>query len=70
LAAEAAYEQHLRDEEVEQRSQDRDAIRASTSRNLEPKFMEVARHRVFTTPYANIYALVEEMATIENPTPD
>ena len=70
LAAEAAYEQHLRDEEVEQRSQDRDAIRASTSRNLEPKFMEVASHRVFTTPYTNVYALVEEMVAIENPTPD
>ena len=29
--------------------------------------MEVAIHRVFTTPYANVYALVEEMAAIENP---
>ena len=35
-------------------------------RNLEPEFMEVASHRVFTTPYANVYALVEEMAAIEN----
>ena len=32
--------------------------------------MEVAGHRVFTTPYANVYALVEEMAAIENPTLD
>ena len=32
--------------------------------------MEVASHKVVTTPYANIYALVEEMAAIENPTPD
>ena len=32
--------------------------------------MEVASHRVFTMPYANVYALVEEMAAIENPTPD
>ena len=32
--------------------------------------MEVAYHRVFTTPYANIYALVEEMAAIENPIQD
>ena len=30
--------------------------------------MEVAGHRVFTTPYANIYALANEMAAIENPT--
>jgi hypothetical protein len=26
--------------------------------------MEVAGHKVFTTPYANIYALVEEMAAV------
>ena len=32
--------------------------------------MEVASHRVFTMPYANIYALVEEMVAIENPSPD
>jgi len=32
--------------------------------------MEVAGHRVFTTPYGNVYALVEEMAAIENLTPD
>jgi hypothetical protein len=32
--------------------------------------MEVASHRVFTMPYSNVYALVEEMAAIENPTPD
>jgi hypothetical protein len=45
-------------------------VRASASRNLEPEFMEVAGHRVFTTPYANVYALVEEMVAIENPTLD
>ena len=32
--------------------------------------MEVAGHRVFTMPYANVYALVEERAAIENPTLD
>ena len=32
--------------------------------------MEVAVHRVFTMPYTNVYALVEEMVAIENPTPD
>jgi deoxyribose-phosphate aldolase len=32
--------------------------------------MEVAGHRVFTALYANIYALVEEMAVIENSTPN
>jgi len=32
--------------------------------------MEVAGHRVFTMPYANVYALAEEMAAIPNPTPD
>jgi len=70
LAVEAAYEQHLWDEEAERQRQDRDAIRASTSHNLKPEFMEVAGHRVFTMPYANVYALVEERVAIENPTPD
>jgi hypothetical protein len=70
LAAKATYEQRLRDEEAKQQRQDRDAIRAFASRNLEPEFMEVAGHRVFTTPYANVYVLVEEMAAIENPTLD
>lgn len=32
--------------------------------------MEVAGHGVFAMPYANVYALVEEMAAIDNPTPD
>jgi hypothetical protein len=32
--------------------------------------MEVASHRVFTMPYANVYTLVEVMAAIENPTLD
>ena len=32
--------------------------------------MEVAGYRVFTTPYANIYALENELAAIENPTDD
>ena len=70
LATEAAYEQRLRDKELERQRQDRDAVRASASRNLEPEFLEVAGHRVFTMPYANVYALVEEMVAIENPTLD
>ena len=32
--------------------------------------MDVAGHRVFTMPYADVYTLVEEMAAIENPTLD
>ena len=32
--------------------------------------MEVASHRVFITPYANVYALANELAAIENPTDD
>ncbi|CAD6340257.1 unnamed protein product [Miscanthus lutarioriparius] len=69
LAVEAAYER-LWDEEAERQCQDHDAARASASRNLEPEFMEVAGHMVFTMPYANVYPLVEEMAAIENPTPN
>jgi hypothetical protein len=70
LAAEAAYEQRPRDEEAERQRRDRNAIRTSASRNLEPEFMEVADHRVFTMPYAYVYTLVEVMAAIENPTLD
>ena len=70
MAIEAAYEHHLRDEEAERQRQDHDALRASASRNLEPEVIEVASHRVFTMPYANVYALVEEMVAIENPTPN
>jgi hypothetical protein len=29
-----------------------------------------AGHRVFTTPYANVYTLAIELATIENPNDD
>ena len=32
--------------------------------------MEVAGHRVFTMPYANVYALANELAALENPTDD
>ena len=38
--------------------------------NLDADFMEVAGHRVFTTPYANVYTLANELAAIENPTDD
>ena len=68
LAIEAAYEQRLWDEEREWQHHEHDAFRTSASRNLDAEFMEVAGHRVFTTPYANIYALANEMAAIENPT--
>ena len=68
LAIEAAYEQRLWDEEREQQCRERDAFRASALHNLDTEFMEVAGHRVFITPYANIYALVNEMAAIDNPT--
>jgi hypothetical protein len=45
-------------------------MRASASRNLDADFMEVIGHRVFTTPYANVYTLAIELAAIENPTDD
>jgi hypothetical protein len=32
--------------------------------------MEVAGHMFFTIAYANVYALANELATIENPTND
>jgi len=70
LAAEAKYNQCQQEEERERQCWDRDAFRASASRNLDAKFMELAGHRVFTTPYANVYALANVLAAIENPTDD
>ena len=64
----ATYEQCLLDQQAEWQHRDHDAHRASTSLNLELEFMEVSGHRVFNTPYANIYALGNEMAAIQNPT--
>jgi hypothetical protein len=47
-----------------------DAFRAPTTHNLNAEFMEVVGHRFFTIAYTNIYALANELATIENPTND
>ena len=70
MATEAEYNQCQQEEEREWQHQERDTFRASASRNLNAEFMEVAGHRVFTTPYANVYALANELATIENLTDD
>jgi hypothetical protein len=70
LATEAEYNQRQQDEEREWQRREHDAFRASASRNLDAVFMEVAGHRVFTIPYANVYALAAELAAVENPTDD
>jgi len=70
LAVEAEYNQCQQEEERERQRWECDAFRASASHNLNTEFMEVAGHRVFTTPYANVYALANELAAIENPTDD
>jgi hypothetical protein len=69
LATEAEYNQRQQEEEREQQCQDHDAFRASASRNLDAKFMEIASHRVFTTPYANVYAMANELAAIKKTQP-
>ena len=70
MAAEAEYNQRQQQEEREWQRRERDAFRAFASRNLDVEFMEVAGHRVFTIPYANVYALANELPAIENPTDD
>jgi hypothetical protein len=70
LATEAEYNQRQQDEERERQRREHDAFRASASRNLDAVFMEVAGHRVFTIPYANVYALANELAAVEKPTDD
>lgn len=65
---EAKAEQCFQDEERNQQCRDRDNRRASASRNLDTNFMEANGHKVFTTPYANVYALAMEVTAIQNPT--
>jgi hypothetical protein len=43
---------------------------AGSSYNLESKFMLVRGHKVYNTPYANVYTLAKEYEAIHNPTPE
>lgn len=70
MAVETDYERRRQEQERERQHREHDAFRASASCNLDAEFMEVAGHRVFITPYANVYALTNGLVTIENPTDD
>jgi hypothetical protein len=43
---------------------------AGSSCDLELEFMLVKGHKVYNTPYANVYELAQEYATIRNPNPE
>ena len=43
-------------------NQDREWARQGVSRNLEPEFIQVVGHNVYTTPYQNILAVENALA--------
>ena len=45
-------------------------VRERVSCNLEPEFIQVVGHNVYTTPYQNILAVENALATKSNPNPD
>lgn len=48
-------------------NQDRERARQGVSRNLEPEFIQVVGHNVYTTPYQNILAVENALAAKSNP---
>lgn len=68
LEDEAAHQQCLEDKTRNREHGEHEGVLASASRNLEADFMEVAWHTVYNTPYANIFPLATELASIQNPT--
>jgi hypothetical protein len=63
-------QQRQEDERRARDNRDRDRQITSVSHNLESEFMLVRGHKVYNTPYANIYTLAKNYEFIENPTPE
>jgi hypothetical protein len=62
LEDEVAHQQRLEDKRRNQERNERDGVLASASRNLDDDFMEIVGHKVYNTPYANVFALATEVA--------
>jgi hypothetical protein len=62
LEDEEAHKQRLEDERRNQERNERDGVLASSSRNLDDDFMEIVGHKVYNTPYSNVFALATELA--------
>jgi hypothetical protein len=69
LAREAEEDQRREDERCRHECREHEERIASSSRNLESEFMLVKGHKVYNTPYANVYTLAKEYEAIQNPTP-
>jgi hypothetical protein len=70
LAREAKDDQHREDERRQRERQGYEERIAGSSRNLESEFMLVRVHKVYNTPYANVYTVAKEYEAIQNPTPE
>jgi hypothetical protein len=70
LAREAEEDQRREDERCQRECQEHEEWIASLSHNLELEFMLVKGHKVYNTPYANVYTLAKEYEAIQNPTPE
>jgi hypothetical protein len=70
LAWEAEDDQCREDKRRQRERQAHDERIAGSSSNLKLEFMLVRGHKVYKTPYANIYTLAKEYEAIQNPTPE
>jgi hypothetical protein len=70
LAQEAEDDQRREDERRRRERREHEEWIAGSSRNLESEFMLVRGHKVYNTPYANVYTLTKEYEAIQNPTPE
>jgi hypothetical protein len=70
LAREAEEDQRREDKRRRHDCRKHEDQIAGSSRNLESEFMFVRGHKVYNTPYANVYTLAKEHEAIQNPTPE
>jgi hypothetical protein len=64
LAQEAEDNQRHEDERCRRECREHEERIASLSHNLESEFMLVIGHKVYNTPYANVYTLAKEYEAI------
>jgi hypothetical protein len=70
LAREAEDDQRREDERRRHEHREHEDKIVGSSWNLKSEFMLVRGHKVYNTPYANVYTLAKEYEAIQNPTPE
>jgi hypothetical protein len=70
LAWEAEEDQRREDERRRRERREHEEQVVGSSCNLESEFMMVRGHKVYNTPYTNVYMLAKEYEGIQNPTPE